>query len=334
MTEKRITTLLGVIAILLALGGLLREEPARLLPEGVSHYSTDTEFSALCFYRQDLYAGGRGGFYRFDGQDFALLSEPSVTFVRAMAVYQDCLYIGAEQGLFRFDGNTFENVLPLRIQCLAPGEKGLWVGTLEGAYRLPDRLHLTAEDGLTANYVSVILPLADGGAMFGGYMDSEGGVALWREGRGISAVSTSEGLPHPYVSALLEVDRGEVWVGTGYVDEGGACLLSTGGGNLSVERTLTKADGLAGEKVRSLYRDLQGNIWFGSESSGLAIFRGDTRAALLTRADYLSHNEVLCFLEAPDGGLWLGTPGGVTYLEQALVERISQGENNERGDIA
>lgn len=59
---------------------------------------------------------------------------------------------------------------------------------------------------------------------------------------------------------------------------------------------LTSADGLAGEKVRSIFQDRVGTIWFGSEYDGLALL--DSRGwQVLTTRDGLSNPEVKAMLQ-------------------------------------
>jgi len=323
--SKIIVVLICSAAILFAVWGLLQKTPDRIIPEGASFYNMDTNLGVFCFYQETLYAGGINGLYRFDGQKFVLLDNPAVTFVRALAVHDETLWVGSEQGLYRGDGASFELILPERVQCLAVDGASLWVGTLEGGVRLPDGLRLHKSDGLTSDYVNVILPLGDG-VLFGSYLNSKGGVALWYGGEITAVINMAQGLPHPYVTSLIYIGEGSVWVGTGYIDKGGACLLSVADGRLEMSDTLLKENGLTGEKVRSLYVDMYGGLWFGSESDGIAIFRDRTVVSLLTQDDWLPNNEALCFQEDGYGGIWIGTPEGVAYLDTEAVRRISVGE--------
>jgi ligand-binding sensor domain-containing protein len=112
-----------------------------------------------------------------------------------------------------------------------------------------------------------------------------------------------------------------MWVGTGFNDRGGAARFERGpDGSPRLAQKLTRADGLAGEKVRSLYRDTQGSVWFGSERDGVAVPVGKG-FRVLTTAEGLSDNEVKSFARGAGGELWLGTRSGITLIKDA--ERIA-----------
>jgi len=83
---------------------------------------------------------------------------------------------------------------------------------------------------------------------------------------------------------------------------------------------LGKSDGLAGEKVRSLFQDRDGVYWIGSEYDGVVRWDGDSRQTLTVR-EGLSGNEIKDWLQDQDGSLWLATEDGVTLIRQkALVD--------------
>lgn len=326
--RKLIFAGLGVLVLAFAVRGLLENTPERVLPEGVAFYQTDLDFYALEWHQEagqtekTLFAGGRNGLYRFDGQAFTFVKAFPGTDVRALYCDESLLYIGSEQGLYRYDGRQFDLLLPQRIECLAMSGDGLWAGTLTGAYRIGDGFRISEADGLLSDYVYTMLVLPDGAILFGGY-EAKGGITLYRDGN-FAAFAVSDGLPHPYVTSFLEID-GLVWAGTGFFDRGGACRLVIKDSEMVLDAVLSKEDGLAGEKVRGLYRDRNGYIWFASEADGIAIFDGGEQIRLLTANDYLPHDEVLCFLEDVDNGLfrglWMGTPSGAVYLDETACLR-------------
>jgi len=321
MLQKVILITAGLALLAFAIWGLLSSETERVLPGGVTFYQEDIDFYAMVWHKEaeerTLYAGGRNGLYVFNEESFTLIETFPGTYVRALLSDGGTLYIGCEQGLYSFSGAGFDLILPLRIHCLAMSETDLWAGTLEGAYRINDGLRLTTENGLLADYVNVILPLSSDGILFGNY-ERDGGVNLYYNGV-LTTFSVSDGLPHPHVTSFLEVES-SVWIGTGFFDRGGACMITIEDGAMTLTDTLLRSDGLAGDKVRNIYLDDGGNIWFASEADGVAIFNGGKPIRLLTAEDYLIHDEVLCFLEdRVDGvirGLWLGTPSGCVYFDE------------------
>jgi hypothetical protein len=104
-----------------------------------------------------------------------------------------------------------------------------------------------------------------------------------------------------------------------FADEGG--LIKTGRGGASrfdgVNWTArTRADCLAGDKVRSIFQDSHGNLWFGSEYDGVARF--DCKNwQVLNYGDGLSGLDVKYMLETPDGDMWFGTENSIIRISVA-----------------
>jgi ligand-binding sensor domain-containing protein len=111
------------------------------------------------------------------------------------------------------------------------------------------------------------------------------------------------------VNALCLGPDGALWVGTGFADLGGAARFE---GEKWVP--LLKRDGLAGNKVRSLFVDRGGVMYFGSEYDGLAI-HAQERWRYLDRRDGLAGKEIKAMLQDADGIFWLGTDTGLSRME-------------------
>lgn len=79
-------------------------------------------------------------------------------------------------------------------------------------------------------------------------------------------------------------------------------------------RAIGRQHGLAGDKVRTIFEDSRGRLWFGSEYDGVAVF-GDTRLAVIGEGDGLAGPEVKAIVEYPANTFWLGTNGGLTRIE-------------------
>ncbi len=77
---------------------------------------------------------------------------------------------------------------------------------------------------------------------------------------------------------------------------------------------MTKADGLPGEKARSIFEDSSGRMWLGSEYDGV-VAMGSGGKRLLTPKQGLSGWEVKEMVEER-GVLWLATEAGVTRIER------------------
>ena len=96
---------------------------------------------------------------------------------------------------------------------------------------------------------------------------------------------------------------------TGFSSRGGAAVLRHG-----VFTSLLKKDGLAGDKVRSVFADRAGRLWFGAEYDGVAISEERTWR-IIGPQDGLSGKEVKAILEDIYGTYWLGTDGGLTRID-------------------
>lgn len=131
------------------------------------------------------------------------------------------------------------------------------------------------------------------------------------DAQGFHLFTQRDGLPHPSINTIIQVGGSSaLWVGTGFAGSGGAVLI-----NNDSLRTIGRQHGLAGDKVRTIFEDSSGRLWFGSEYDGVAVF-GDTRLAVIDETGGLAGPEVKAILEYPADTFWLGTNGGLTRIER------------------
>jgi len=216
-----------------------------------------------------------------------------------------------------------------QVECLESDPTGkVWVGTMEGVFvattdprdesvRL-ERWELAGD--LHSARVFACLADNDGGVWFGTYTAPAGGVSYFSD-RGCQHWTTATGLPHANITCLLETSDGSVWAGCGFKTAGGAARFECNGQDWSLVETLG-ADELAGPKVRSIFEDSRGWVWFGSEQDGLAIRVNDETMVILKEGSGLPHLEVMSFFEAADNALWIGTLSGLVRIEQPAVEML------------
>lgn len=297
------------------------------------------EISCLALVGPTLYAGGVDGVWAIDTRTLAATRPPfsgKVEFghVRGLAQYDGALWIGHEHGLTRISGSAIRTYtradgLPAdRVQCVlvrpVAGGSELWVGTEGGAARVAsgDVEPMTAKDGLAADMVNALGTDASGGLWLGSYVAPAGGIS-WVRGDVVRAVFTpADGLPHADVTCITPMPDGEVWVGVGFDDRGGLAVFESSGATPTLVRTMSRADGLPGDKVRSIARLADGTLLVGSERDGLLV-RTRSGSRVLTVQEGLSDNEVKVAVQSPDGRVWLGTRDGVTVMGDAagLVRR-------------
>jgi signal transduction histidine kinase len=107
----------------------------------------------------------------------------------------------------------------------------------------------------------------------------------------------------------LDGGPGELWVGR---QRGGLTRLALNGPNIAA-KTWTQADGLAQNRVSSVYRARDGTVWAGTLSAGVSRLR-DEHFTNFTEADGLASNTISAILETSDGTMWFATPGGLSKL--------------------
>jgi ligand-binding sensor domain-containing protein len=311
--------------------------PTPELPAGWQVIRPPHDVFALAIQDDSVWAGGQDGVYRLDRESGEILEklerDPPIEHVRALLVDQDgALWIGSYQGLFRYDAGgwstyTSETGLPdTRVNALQFDRNGrLWAGTWGGAAILEDgRWHvLQSQDGLLADMVNVLLEDWQGNIWFGSYIAPRGGLSIRLNSRW-QTFTTANGLPHNNITSLLEASPGRVWLGSGLLDRGGAALFEYDGGRWQIREILEQEDGLAGEKVRSIFQDRNGGLWFGSEYDGVAVLHGGHWTYLHT-GDGLSHPEVKTFLQDDQGNLWLGTRDGITRIDAQALNKLYTG---------
>lgn len=339
---RSIAQFLGGIAVVAALGGLVwLLRPRAELPPGWSHSDTGGDVMALALYHEALWAGGAKGLVRVEPTTGAVLEEIAVAgatlrYVSDLLVTRDGqLWVAHAGGASALDGTawrtlTTENGLPEgRMLALAEDSTGaLWFGAERGLARCAEdacRI-FTRADGLASDLVSVLFVDSAGTVWAGNGLGTEGGLSAWDGATGTPGgvwrqVTVEDGLAHPMVNAILEEREGALWFGVGFAARGGANRWEGAPGTPGATwATFTEADGLAGPKVRSLFEDAEGALWFGSEYNGVARYAGGEWLALEPERGF-SGAEIKCMAQTPDGALWFGTESGLTRISaEALGE--------------
>ncbi|PCK07310.1 MAG: hypothetical protein COA42_14905, partial [Alteromonadaceae bacterium] len=76
---------------------------------------------------------------------------------------------------------------------------------------------------------------------------------------------------------------------------------------------------VANDKTYDMYEDRQGNLWFGHFPSGVSMldrYAGSINSYGRDTTPSLSHSAILSVLEDSRGNLWIGTEGGLNYLNR------------------
>ena len=99
-----------------------------------------------------------------------------------------------------------------------------------------------------------------------------------------------------------------VWFGSGH----GATVYDTANGTW---RVYTKENGLGSDLITSIAIS-DTAIWFGTFDNGVTVLTKATgEFTILTMADGLPHNGVLCQWRWTANSIWIGTHGGLTRYD-------------------
>ena len=218
------------------------------------------------------------------------------------------LWVGTEDGgldrlrlpLFTVYG-VAQGLSSERITTVSEGRAGeIWAGTDGyGLNRLQgETARLATEEPQAASWrVSAVV--ADRQGQVWAALRS-GGVFRW-QGRAFTPVVgfATAGLP---TRSLYEDSRGAVWIG----QRNTRILARVQGGTNS---TLELPSSMPLADVRVMAEDAAGNMWFGTDGTGLLRWK-DGQFTRFTRENGLSSDFVWALRPEPDGALWIGTYGG------------------------
>jgi ligand-binding sensor domain-containing protein len=316
LTRAILQFLAGILLVFGAGYGLKRwasSHPVKL-PAGFAIPWREVEVAAVLEDGDHLWAGGKDGLGCFDrksGQRLPLPGNPGLlTYIKALAKDgQGRIWVAHAGGFERWDGTAWQHFGNGPGLSLLASHAGFWLGTEKELFQFAheELQPLTVPKELKIPSFDVLFE-APNGALWIGSMAISGG--LWKLDKGAwTAFGCAEGLPHSSVNALCIGPDGAFWAGTGFADLGGAARFE--GGKWI---PLLKRDGLAGNKVRSLFTDRGGTMYFGSEYDGLAV-RKTGQWSYLNRSDGLAGKEIKAMLQDADGIYWLGTDTGLSRIE-------------------
>jgi len=211
------------------------------------------------------------------------------------------MWFATEGGVSSYDGVSFrsitvENGLPSAyVEMIARARDGsLWIGTLTGLVRY---------DGTS------LRKIADPHGRWSGTLDRHGNV--WYgdvagmhvfDGRKVKSFGEVEGLAGEEVYSVTPIGD-SIWIGR---RESGAVEMRVDGTKLLGVRHYRPSDGLAHPTVRTIVRDREGRIYFGTRGAGVSRFDGKSFVTFDTRHG-LPSNDVYTMLITRRGELVVGT---------------------------
>lgn len=275
-----------------------------------------------------------GGLLRFDGTAWKAYSKQdglADPWVYDIDFHPDGgMWVATWNGVSRYDpsapeGSRFvtytvnDGLVNKWVYGLAVDKDGsLWFGTEEGANRFDPSAPkgkqwatYTHKDGLGAPNELALARKKTGGEEYeASVKDSGVELAPGRSYAGhfhdLSVLDEKgkETYNENYIFAIIVDSRGEKWFGT------------WGGGVSRFDgkrwTNYTTRQGLAGNVVYALERDLSGRIWAGT-NHGVSVFNGVTWRSY-TKTDGLIGDDVYAIAVDPERNVWLGQNGGVVQM--------------------
>jgi ligand-binding sensor domain-containing protein/signal transduction histidine kinase len=227
------------------------------------------------------------------------------------------LWIGTYGGLCRWVDGKFvlerdsQGGFYDQVNAIMEDQEGdIWVGARDGLRELRVKrfLSYTRQQGLTHNNVMSVLEDHTGSLWISTW---GGGLDQLKDGK-ITAYTRENGGPDclgsDLVLSLFEDRDGSIIVGTDY--EGGTFRFSDG----KFKRTWDTEQARTNRVTRVIYRDREGELWFGA-SPGLV--RWNSREKLL------ESQTIRCILEDSDGVLWVGANDGLFRRQDGKFVRFT-----------
>jgi len=258
------------------------------------------------------------------------------------------LWLATAHNVIQLRDGRVVTTLPASAELLAVAQdNSLWL-TREGSlfhYQhgalapVPFRAPTSAKGGLSDSSIRALFVGASGNL----YLATSSALGILSPSGAFTWKTADDGLPASRILHLFEDRRGALWVSTEdtvaryaegrfetlrarsgatgvetfYEDREGNLWLGTDAAGLLELReqrftTLTTADGLPGDAIRTILADKDG-VWAGTDGSGLAHLRGSAWQTLTTQQG-LASNTILSLAAKRDGSLAVGTPDGLNHL--------------------
>ncbi len=203
---------------------------------------------------------------------------------------------------------------PIVRSVLADSKGNIWAGTYGGGlnlFRDGKFKAYTINEGLAGNGVYALMEDREGNLWVG----TSNGLSKFRDG--IFANFTKEnGLHDKFVTVLLETKDGTIWVGTN-----GNGLAQYKDGRFIIPQAI---EVFAGEPIRALYEDREGNLWI-SAGNGISRLRNGVLTTY-TPDTGLPDSSIYQVLEDERDNLWMNTNRGIFRVTKKDMNDYAEGK--------
>ena len=253
------------------------------------------------------------------------------------------IYVGTTEGLSVYRGGKFTDTLvknpagvKISVTALYEDDNGiLWVGSTSGTfYRFENgawKTHLIGDDAIIWTINKDKLGVVR--------LGTDKGLYEFRGDKLTAKYTTAEGLPSNDIKIIHEDREGAIWLGT----YGGLSVLSPDFSRQSPNneesrlkaglKTFTTENGLASNRVRSIYEDDQGTLWIGTYDGGLSRF-ADGKFVNYTIENGLFNNGVFQILEDEQNNFWISCNKGIYRVKRQELEDFASGKLTKINSIA
>ena len=266
------------------------------------------------------------------------------------------IFVATVAGVVKLsDGRVTANIRGAADRLAVGSDGRLWMATANRLFRLEQGAWLPVPLPPGAGPIRAVTAGPSGSI----YAATDGGLAILA-GDSSTWKTSADGLPPGRVLRLFADRRGSLWMstessvvryaaghfdvlhprtGTGrteafYEDREGDLWLGTEAAGLVELRpqrfmTLTTADGLPGDVVRTVLAGKDGSLWAGTDGAGLArqqAERGGAAWQTYTTQQGLGSNTILSLAEQPNGTLAVGTPDGLDQLIAGRAHSAPHGD--------
>lgn len=251
------------------------------------------------------------GIAKFDGERFEKIDlDTSVAARSCPARSGGGLWVVDQNRVHRYNGPPLERVLPgapantdFVPLCYEDKAGRVWVAVSFGEiYCISDRStdRYGVENGLLPKASVLFIGEASDGDL---WLGTNKGALRLANGR-FESYGEKDGLPDQNLVSFYNDRENNLWFGSAL---GGLSRL-----NRRAITVLTTKDGLAGNSVYPIYEAHDGSIWIGA--NGVTQIKGD-EIRRFTAEEYGVFRDITAINEDGEGRLWLGTSGGLGYLQ-------------------
>lgn len=243
--------------------------------------------------------------------------QPSIALGFAEDVDGNVWIATRDNGILCFDSQTHtlrhdKKALAVQhIQTVASDGSMLWLSIYNKGVALFDTKKqsvvksYTIEQGLASNICTSIHIGADGTVCFG----TDNGVSILRDGE---ITMVEETRKHP-VKALIEDYEGTLWLAC---HKYGVVRLGKDGSYKRFTHRHGDASSIMSNNVNTIFQDTKGNLWVGTEGSGLGVLNIKTGKILriYSEQEGMPSNTIYSVQEDHEGNIWVTTGGGLVRI--------------------